>query len=91
MRRSIEGRIRLSHIDGASKLKTQPAFDLGKLLRERQLLDGGYVPCTRATLWRWVASGRFPRPIKLSGGVTAWREQDVMAWQRSLAQGVATK
>lgn len=38
------------------------------------------VPVSRATLWRWVADGRFPKPHKLSSRVTAWRVEDVRAW-----------
>ena len=37
------------------------------------------------TLWRTVKQGTFPRPIKLSERVTAWRAEDVHAWMA--AQG----
>lgn len=33
---------------------------------------------SRATLWRRVASGEFPRPIKL-GGRTLWRRDELLA------------
>jgi len=33
-----------------------------------------------ATLWRWVVSGGFPKPYKMSGGVTAWKTTEVEAW-----------
>lgn len=28
---------------------------------------------SRATIWRWAASGILPKPVKLSPGVTRWR------------------
>ena len=28
---------------------------------------------SRATIWRWTASGILPQPIKLSPGCTRWR------------------
>lgn len=37
------------------------------------------VPVSRATWWRGVAAGRFPRPVKLSSSVTAWRAEDIHA------------
>ena len=41
--------------------------------------------CT-ATLWRWVASGKFPKPHKMSGGVLAWKTSEVEAWALSRNQ-----
>ncbi len=38
------------------------------------------IPVSPVTIWRWVAAGTFPAPIKLSGNVTAWRAEDVRAW-----------
>lgn len=31
----------------------------------------------RATVWRWVAAGKFPKPIKLSPGCTRWQKSVV--------------
>jgi predicted DNA-binding transcriptional regulator AlpA len=51
-------------------------------VRKAQLL-GTIVPVSHATFWRWVKSGRFPAPVKLSAGVTAWRAEDVRKWIES--------
>jgi prophage regulatory protein len=48
-------------------------------IRAKALL-AGVVPVARATLHRWVADGRFPKPVKLGPGVSAWRVEDVRAW-----------
>lgn len=48
-------------------------------IRQAQLIPY-IIPISPATLWRWVKSGRFVSPVKLSERVTAWRCEDVRAW-----------
>lgn len=36
---------------------------------------------SRATVWRWIRSAAFPKPIKLSVGCTRWRLADIEAWE----------
>ena len=43
----------------------------------------GYLPVSPATVWRWVAAGRFPKPFKLGDGTTVWNMADIEAWQRA--------
>lgn len=40
----------------------------------------GILPISQATLWRWVSKGEFPKPVKLSPRITAWRVADVSRW-----------
>lgn len=54
-------------------------------LRVWQLKDCGIIPFSNATLWRRVENGSFPRPIKLSPAVTAWRVSDLRAWLKAQA------
>lgn len=55
-------------------------------VRQAQLLSNpktkapGILPFSAATLWRRVAAGTFPSPVRLSPRVTAWRAEDVRAW-----------
>lgn len=56
-------------------------------LRQAQLIPH-VVPISSATLWRGVVSGKFPKPVKLSERVTAWRVGDVRKWLDAKA-GVA--
>lgn len=58
-------------------------------LRLRQVI-GSVAPVSSATIWRWVASGRFPKPVKLSGRVTAWRCEDIRAWLAQQAPEAST-
>jgi predicted DNA-binding transcriptional regulator AlpA len=48
-------------------------------LRQAQLIPTP-VPFSSATLWRRVKAGTFPKPVKLSERVTAWRVEDVRQW-----------
>lgn len=38
------------------------------------------------TLWRWAATGKIPKPIKLGVRVTAWRVEDIRQWMESHSQ-----
>lgn len=56
-------------------------------VREAQLVQSGrrpkstaLLPFSAPTLWRKVKAGTFPRPIKLSERITAWRVGDVRNW-----------
>lgn len=40
----------------------------------------GLIPFSPSTLWRKVADGTFPKPVKLSPGCTAWRVEDIREW-----------
>jgi len=34
----------------------------------------------RSTIYRWMAEGKFPKPVQLGGYAVAWAEEDVQAW-----------
>ncbi|MBT4129243.1 MAG: AlpA family phage regulatory protein [Candidatus Marinimicrobia bacterium] len=36
---------------------------------------------SRATVWRWVKEGLFPKPVKLSAGCTRWKLSDIEQWE----------
>lgn len=50
-------------------------------VRERQILL--MLPFSKSTLWRKVKEGSFPKPIKLSERVTAWRIEEINDWMVS--------
>lgn len=37
------------------------------------------IPVSRSTWWNGVKSGLYPKPVKLSKGVTVWRVEDIRA------------
>lgn len=58
-------------------------------VRQSQLIPA-IIPFSSATLWRKVKAGQFPRPVKLSERVTAWRVDDVRAWMQSRVETVGS-
>jgi prophage regulatory protein len=52
----------------------------GALLRLKQLLGSKIIPFSASTLWRKVGCGQFPRPVKVSNSITAWRLKDIRTW-----------
>lgn len=34
----------------------------------------------RSTIYRWMAEGKFPKPVQMGGYAVAWVEADVEAW-----------
>lgn len=57
-------------------------------IRQAQLIPR-VVPFSSATLWRHCKAGTFPKPVKLSKRVTAWRVGEVRDWLRGRAEGGA--
>lgn len=55
------------------------------LIRMKRVCE--FTPFAPATLWRRVRDGSFPKPIKVSDNITAWRWGDVRRWL--LEQGEA--
>ena len=45
----------------------------------------GSLDFSKSTLWRLVKAGKFPKPVKLSERVTAWRVGDVRDWLNARA------
>jgi prophage regulatory protein len=65
----------------------QNVLPLGELpttgyVRQSQLILG-ILPFSSATLWRMVKAGTFPRPVKLSPRVSAWKIEAVRSWMQA--------
>lgn len=62
-----------------TKEKNQ-TYDLNPIgmMRAKQVLE--LVPFGRASLWKFAKNGQFPAPIRVTGGITAWRNKDVIGW-----------
>ena len=55
-------------------------FDLNDLLRQDP--NGArIVPVSKATLYRMIAEGRFPRPRRL-GKRSVWTDHDIEKWRQ---------
>ena len=49
----------------------------------------GRVPVSPATVWRWVAEGKFPKPFKLGANVTVWDMDAVDSWIGRQSEGAS--
>jgi len=62
------------------KTSPQTTFDAlpdVALIQLRPLLQYKVIPYSATTVWRLCRTGKFPRPIKVSSGITAWRVGDI--------------
>jgi prophage regulatory protein len=44
------------------------------------------VPVGRSTLWRMEKAGRFPRSTYISPNRRIWFEDEIIAWQKTIAE-----
>jgi len=68
---------------------TQQYLRISDIVRNRNSGQPGVLSISTSTWWDWVKKGKAPQSIKLSGGVTVWRRDDVLAFAESLAAGGA--
>lgn len=55
-------------------------FPTTGLVRLSEILaPSGPIPVGKSTWWAGVASGRFPKPLKLGPRTTCWRAEDIRA------------
>ena len=46
----------------------------------------GPIPVSKSTWWAGIKTGRYPKPVKLSTRITAWRVEDIRAFIESGAK-----
>jgi prophage regulatory protein len=64
--------------------------DLNGFLRLSAIIGpDGPIPISRSSWWAGVASGHFPKPVKLGPRTTAWRVEDIAALIQSLSEAAA--
>ena len=79
--------IKSAPIDATFRPSFFDALPDGAFIREAQLVQSprrpdnlAHLPFSAPTLWRKVKAGTFPKPVKLSQRVTAWKVGEVRAW-----------
>jgi excisionase family DNA binding protein len=64
-------------------MSTNNSETSGVTVKEGQLLTAAQIAQLMAvserTVWRLVSSGKLMPPIKI-GGVTRWRQSDILSW-----------
>lgn len=53
-------------------------------IRLKQLMLMQVLPYSATTIWRLCRNGKFPHPIKVSAGITAWRVGDIRNYLNSV-------
>jgi prophage regulatory protein len=65
-----------------AKLSWSHVDDGERLLRIPQL--SAILGISRATIYRYIASGKLPKPVKLSARCVAWKASVICAWMAEL-------
>ncbi|HSL83584.1 MAG TPA: AlpA family phage regulatory protein [Thermoanaerobaculia bacterium] len=60
-----------------------------RIIRRAELLQ--ITGVSAASIYRWVASGTFPAPMKLGPNATGWLESEVVAWLQSRERAVEVR
>ena len=75
------------NLNEAQRLRGFFGLDDDALLRRKQLTGEpgkpGLLGISKASLYRLLADGKFPDPVRPLPGVVAWRAGDVRAWLQS--------
>lgn len=67
---------------GPSRIAAHVRDTSDRLLRLPELVRT--IGVSRATIYRYVDSGRLPPPVKLSTRCVAWRNSEITAWMAAL-------
>lgn len=51
---------------------------VSKILRCNEVEE--HIGVCKATLYRWIRKGSFPRPLKLGPRAVGWRREDIERW-----------
>lgn len=54
------------------------------LIQMRPLVNYKVLPYSATTIWRKCRNGSFPKAIKVSSGITAWRVGDIRQYLEAL-------
>lgn len=64
-----------------TEVEQQPVPEPRRVTRLVRLKEVQYrVGLGRSTIYRWMAEGKFPRPVQLGGYTVAWSQEDIDAW-----------
>ncbi|MDP2760243.1 MAG: AlpA family phage regulatory protein [Sideroxyarcus sp.] len=66
---------------------TQTAYPQTDYLLRRKEVER-IAGISRASIYRLIKAGKFPRPVCLGTGAVRWKNSDVLAWQSSLSKSL---
>lgn len=79
----------MSHVASSFSELIANVASTGGFIRQKTLLKD-VLPFSAATLWRLVNTGKFPKPVKVTDQITAWRVSDITTWAKDPSGYVAT-
>lgn len=54
---------------------------MNKIMRMPEVIN--FTGISRATIYRLIKAGEFPKPLKLSKGIIGWTTKEIERWIRS--------
>jgi len=72
-----------SNLIQSTPLHVQQHQDVDYLLPRKAVEK--FSGLSRATIYRLIKAGKFPRPLSIGTGSVRWRQSDIIAWQQSLS------
>ncbi|PHQ84767.1 MAG: hypothetical protein COB65_04785 [Thalassobium sp.] len=60
-----------------------------RLIRRKEVMH--LTGMAKSTMYRYIAEGRFPRPVSLGEHAVAWRLSDVEKWMTTLSETSVTQ
>ena len=69
-------------------MPTQPSVTGEQLLTIQEVAD--LLRVSKRTVWRWLAQGRLPAPIRCSERCLRWKASVMRAYLEALASGAAS-
>jgi predicted DNA-binding transcriptional regulator AlpA len=88
--RSDVGRLSRKQEAGRIEKETENTGELDPKLHAQRLLRlaevSAMVGLRRSAIYKYVAEGRFPAPMKVGERSVRWRLADVMAWRASVGE-----
>lgn len=91
---SVKLGIGYRHLHDEETCKPNPFIMEQKFYRIRQIIGDpkkgipAIIPVSRATWYKAVAEGRFPKPVRLTEKTAAWRASDIDALVERLNNGM---
>ena len=82
--REARGVSQVKKIDSCCYLQKQKGYHMST-----ELLDESYknrqdiekrFKVSRATIYRWIKAGNFPKPVRLGPNMVRWKASDIKAW-----------
>ncbi len=71
-----------SEKDDNEEQPTSPVMRARMLIRLAEACE--LIGVSRSTVYKWVAAGRFPAPVRVSERAIRWRVDEIEAWREAL-------